>query len=299
MSTVNAINFAFFATVTNPFFASTTGTNSLIAHVVSVSLMSRLMLNLKEESHLHSRSARSLGTETAAALTDTHLVFTTRILGNLTSELITRADEERELDEYYGTRRRWNNAPSTVTSAYTGRSLLDGTESTTSRTCTTDYSGRSCAGAASLSTSHTGSRRSNIGNVNAIASGSGLGLSTSFVSNAARPPGGWDDESPSTAVDDTHPLRNFAYNSPLSPLSPGDTYVEEDVKSTSDEGGEDGWKGAAEAAEASGLSIEMTRLDRRRNSVNNDQHLREQRDREDLYHDHYRIQTHGQTQEPD
>lgn len=258
--------------------------------------MNRLMLNLREESYNHTRSTRSLGTDTAAAMTDTRLVFTTRILGNLTSGLVTSADERRELEEYYGTRGRWNNAPSTITSAYTGRSILDDTASSTSRTGPTEYSGRSRAESTSRSASRAGSRRTNLNNVNAVASGSGLGLATSFPYAPTSSSGGWDEESPSTAVDDTHPLRNFAHNSPLSPLSPGDTYVEEDVKTTSDEGGENEWKGA-EAGTTSGLSIEMTRLDRRRNSVSNDHYLREQP--QDLYHDHYRLQTHGHSQEPD
>jgi len=298
MSTVNAINFAFYATVTNPFFASTTGTSSLVAHVVSVSLMNRLMLNLREESYHHrTRSTRSLGTDTAGVLTDTHLIFTTRILGNLTADLVTSADERRELDAYYHSSRSRrnannNNAPSSVTSLYTGRSILVDTESATSRTGPTECSSRSRAESTSRPASRAGSCR--IENINAVASGSGLGLTTSFASTPASF-SAWDEESPSTAVDDTHPLRNYAVSSPLSPLSP-ETFVEVDRKSSSDEGGEDDWEGA-DAGAASGLSIEMTRLGRRSNSVTNDQYLRQQR--EDLHHDHYRTQTHGHTQEPD
>ncbi|KAH8115879.1 hypothetical protein DFH11DRAFT_1582617 [Phellopilus nigrolimitatus] len=96
----------------NPFFAQANGTNSILAHVISVTMMSRLLLNLRDESVRHrQRSASGDRSTTAQTHTDTNLVFTTRIIGNLTAELdfefdstgsSHRGNRSRSTEENYG-----------------------------------------------------------------------------------------------------------------------------------------------------------------------------------------------------
>ncbi|KAI5119073.1 hypothetical protein M0805_005491 [Coniferiporia weirii] len=88
MSVVNAANFVLSSEISNSFFASATGTNSLLAQVISVTMISRLLLNLREESMQYGQRHSSGPLASASqTLTDANLVFTTRIIGNLTADL--------------------------------------------------------------------------------------------------------------------------------------------------------------------------------------------------------------------
>ncbi|KAL5514434.1 hypothetical protein ACEPAG_2522 [Sanghuangporus baumii] len=87
MSIVNAANYILAARIRNSFFASATGTNSIFANVISVTMISRLLLNLREEAvEYNRRTSSGDGVPTVRTLTDTNLVFTSRIFGNLTAE---------------------------------------------------------------------------------------------------------------------------------------------------------------------------------------------------------------------
>ncbi|TDL17546.1 hypothetical protein BD410DRAFT_794242 [Rickenella mellea] len=83
MCIVNAGNFIWFKLESQQVFAESTGTNSIMTLVVSVTLMSRLMLNLSHESH--KRRSHTMVTNMS-----TDLVFTTmnQIMGNITAEFI-------------------------------------------------------------------------------------------------------------------------------------------------------------------------------------------------------------------
>ncbi|OCB86468.1 hypothetical protein A7U60_g6361 [Sanghuangporus baumii] len=96
MSIVNAANYILAARIQNSFFASATGTNSILANVISVTMISRLLLNLREEAIEYNRGTSSGdGVPTVRTLTDTNLVFTSRIFGNLTAEFDYEEDTRR------------------------------------------------------------------------------------------------------------------------------------------------------------------------------------------------------------
>ncbi|TDL17545.1 hypothetical protein BD410DRAFT_794241 [Rickenella mellea] len=93
---VNIGNFVYFAKAPGGvfLFQQTTGSNSMLTHIVSSTMMSRLLLNLRQESKKRDRHQTS---HAATTLTDTNLIFTTRIMGNLTADL--RGDDS---DSSYG-----------------------------------------------------------------------------------------------------------------------------------------------------------------------------------------------------
>ncbi|EJD05631.1 uncharacterized protein FOMMEDRAFT_166003 [Fomitiporia mediterranea MF3/22] len=140
MSIVNAANYILSIRIRNSFFASATGTNSILANVISVTMISRLLLNLREESvQYNRRSASRSRSSTIPTLTDTNLIFTSRIIGNLTADLDyesvgsfhARDGSENyygysgeESDELYELQSRSTRSGITSRSKYSGRSML-------------------------------------------------------------------------------------------------------------------------------------------------------------------------------
>lgn len=243
MAVVNALNFVLFMNLTNAFFSSTTGSNSLIAHVVSVSLMNRLMLNLRRESdHYHEEQAET----NDMTLTNGNL-FSTRIVGNLTSELILNGDNRDELDAYYGSR---VSAPSAVLPNL----------SNDSQPASSAVPSRVTWGDGSASSSKARARP------NAIASGSRLRESTTAS------PGDCERHSPATVVNE-YPLRTFANKRPTSPLSNETCVGSYDLESIGSskrpahQDIEDDWQDVGSSM-GKGKQAETLQLDRRFDSTN-------------------------------
>jgi len=229
----------------------------MVAHVVSVCLINRLLLNLRRESSRYNEDSNGA---TSTTVTNTRLILTTRIVGNLTAELITPSEEEQ--DAYYytsGDSRRSTNRFSPSASAYTGLSLVSARSDLSRQTGLTDYSSYSRSATIPSVWTASGSGRYS---PNAVASGSGQrGGPPSFS-----PPS--DIEIPATAVDGTRPFWSSSNKRPSSPLSHHQT---------------------AGIEETDEIGIEMSRLDGGDVPLSQSQN-------ENLNHDHRRV---SYSSEPD
>ncbi|KLO16081.1 hypothetical protein SCHPADRAFT_926733 [Schizopora paradoxa] len=170
-------------------------------------------------------------------------MFTTRIMGNLTAELMTSNDVAQDAYNYTsGDSRRSTNRFTSSFSAYSGRSLLSAT-SNLSRS--TGYYPSSGSAISTVGTA-SGSGQYSLAGTNAVASSFGQ----ISGQRGGLPPFSpiSETDSPSTAVDESHPFWSSSSKckSPVSPLSNETAVMEEDR-----------WK----EAENGEVAIEMVRLD--------------------------------------
>lgn len=266
---------------------------------ISVTMMSRLLLNLRQESVRYNRgrssNSRSITTD---YLTDTNLIFSTRVMGNLTADL--EMEEGAYGSHYYGygsddefyelqSRRSARTGRSTQTSS-TGRTRTTHTSSSEAATELTTFSGygtaaESSSGSGSGTESRKVRRRSRTG-----FPGTGPRAATTSWANEETPTSPMD----ATPVHITLPppiIPSFPrtpstphitspsshQTSPLLPFSPQQASPEDFWGSSRIARRERSRSRVSHASEA----IEMTRMDRRQTGPDTSHE-------HDLHHDHYR-----------
>ncbi|KAL5498765.1 hypothetical protein ACEPAH_2120 [Sanghuangporus vaninii] len=235
MSIVNAANYILATRIQNSFFASATGTNSILANVISVTMISRLLLNLREEAAEYNRRTSSGdGVPTVRTLTDTNLVFTSRIFGNLTAEFDYEEDTRRfrtrggsenyysydfsgeDSDEVYELQSR------STRTGYSARTLSTDPGSSTGTGTIAGSSSASASGSGSGSGSGSSSDKGVVGRKGYSKLGRAASVNTTLTSAMERHPRG-EPQTPVVTVGENRQLWPLEVRSPhlLSPLSPG------------------------------------------------------------------------------
>ncbi len=145
---------------------------------VSVCLINHLLLNLRRESSRYNEESNGA---TSTTVTNTHLIFTTRIMGKLTAELITPSEEEQDAYNYTsgaGGSRSSTNRFSPSASAYTtGLSFVSVRSNLSRQTGLTDSLSYSQSAIPSVGIASGSGRYS----PNAVLSGSGQRGESAFV----------------------------------------------------------------------------------------------------------------------
>lgn len=205
--------------------------------------MSRLLLNLREESARHHVHAAGGGSRsyTAHTLTDTNLIFSTRLMGNLTAEIdyddgenyytyggTTDDDEDyrglRSAQSAHSMRSGFTAGTSRSTGTGTGTALeSEGVEIELGSMAGTG----TIAGSSSGSGSGSGSRKGKGRAIRGIGRPSSRGGWSAYTSTGSSSLGGtWDEEmhieSPTSAVEDPRVglFTNRRLDRPFSPFSP-------------------------------------------------------------------------------